>query len=87
MHEASLMTDLMRRINAIAAAERAVRVVSIEVRLGALSHMSAEHFAEHFAHAASGTIAANARIDIKLGDDPQAPDAQQIVLERVDVET
>ena len=86
MHEASLMAHLMRRIDEIATAERARRVVGLSVWLGALSHLSAEHFAEHFEQAAAGTIAEGARLDVTVSDDLHDADAQEIVLENVEVE-
>ena len=52
----------MRRIDEIAKAERARRIVGVSVRLGALSHMSAEHFCEHFERASDGTLAEGARL-------------------------
>jgi hydrogenase nickel incorporation protein HypA/HybF len=87
MHEASLMTGLMRRIEEVAAADRAVKVVGVSVRLGALSHMSAEHFTEHFEQAAAGSIAEGARLRIELSEDQTAAWAQDIVLESVEIET
>lgn len=87
MHEASLMTDLMRQIREIAAAERASRVVGIKVWCGALSHMSRAHFAEHFAQASAGTLAAGAALNVTVSDDLADSRAQDIVLESVDVET
>ena len=86
MHEASLMTNLMRRIDEIALAERARRVVGISVWLGALSHMSAEHFAEHFARSAASTLAEGARLDIRVSIDPSHVNAQDVVLENVELE-
>jgi hydrogenase nickel incorporation protein HypA/HybF len=87
MHEASLMADLMRRIEEIARSERARRVVRVCVRIGALSHMSAEHFADHFNHAGHGTLAENAQLGITVSNDTQDMHAQDIVLESVEVET
>jgi hydrogenase nickel incorporation protein HypA/HybF len=87
MHEASLMADLMRRIDDIATAEGARRIVGVSVWLGALSHMSAEHFAEHFARAVAGTIAAGAQLDISVSDDPGHANAQDLVLKSVAVES
>ena len=87
MHEASLMTALMKKIETLAAAEGATRVVGVSVRLGALSHMSAEHFLEHFAQASAGTLAEDARLDISVSEDTRDPCAQDIVLESVEVET
>ena len=86
MHEASLMTSLMRQIESLASAEDAARVVSVAVWLGALSHMSEQHFAEHFSHAAAGTIAEGARLDVTLSNDLGHADAELIRLESVEVE-
>lgn len=86
MHEASLMTGLMARIEEIAQAESATRVIGVSVWLGALSHMSAEHFAEHFQHAVAGTIAEGARLDVTASNDPSHTDAQDIRLEKVEIE-
>ncbi len=87
MHEASLMVNLMRQINALAKAEQARRIVGVSVWIGALSHMSAEHFAEHFNHAVNGTIAEGARIDVKVSNDPHDANAQDIVIKSIEVET
>jgi hydrogenase nickel incorporation protein HypA/HybF len=87
MHEASLMADLMRRIEEIARSERARRVVRVWVRIGALSHMNAEHFADHFSHAGRGTLAENAQLGITVSNDTHDVHAQDIVLESLEVET
>jgi hydrogenase nickel incorporation protein HypA/HybF len=87
MHEASLTRGLVRTIEEIAAREGATRVVGIEVWLGALSHMSKEHLAEHFAQAAAGTIAEGAALRVSVSDDPAHSDAQDIRLESVELET
>jgi hydrogenase nickel incorporation protein HypA/HybF len=86
MHEASLMKDLMRKLDEIAAGERASRIVGISVWLGALSHMSAEHFAEHFEQAAAGTLAEGAKLDVTVSDDVDDAHAQDIRLESVELE-
>lgn len=86
MHEASLMTNLIRRINEVAEAEGAQRVVGVSVWLGALSHMSAEHFTEHFERAAKGTIAEGARLDVTVSGDPRHANAQDLLLEKLAVE-
>ncbi len=85
MHEASLMRGLLRKVLEIAAEQDARRVVALEVRLGALSHMSAAHFQEHFDVAAAGTIAAGARIDAVEETDLSSPTAVDVVLESVEV--
>ncbi len=86
MHEASLMTSLMRRIESVASAEEATRVVSVAVWLGALSHMSKQHFADHFSRAAAGTIAEGARLNMTLSTDIGHADAELIRLDSVEVE-
>ncbi|MEQ8696200.1 MAG: hydrogenase/urease maturation nickel metallochaperone HypA [Bauldia litoralis] len=87
MHEASLMKNLMAKIDAIADQENARRVVAVSVWLGALSHMTEEHFGEHFRHSSAGTRAEGARIDATLSDDPGHANAQDVLLESVEVET
>lgn len=86
MHEASLMRDLMARILAVAEKEAATRVCEVTVWLGALSHMSPEHFGEHYAIAAHGTIAEGARIVAVQSDDMADPNAQGILLKSIAVE-
>ncbi len=87
MHEASLMADLMHQIEDVARSENARRVIGVSVWLGALSHMSAAHFAEHFEQVSGGTIAEEARLDTTVSDDMHHVHAQDILLERVEIET
>lgn len=87
MHEAALMKNLMARIDAVAKAENAKRVTGISVWLGALSHMSAAHFAEHFEESAAGTLAQGAKIEATVSDDIDDPKAQEVVLTAVTVDT
>jgi len=85
MHEASLMNALMRRIDEIAAAESAERVSVVRVRLGALSHMSPEHFREHWEVSSRGSIARDAELEIEVSDDLGDPGAQDVTLLSLDV--
>lgn len=85
MHEASLMKDLMRKIDTVAHEQNASKVVGISVKLGALSHMSASHFREHFAVASQGTLAEGAELTIEVLTDTQDPQAQNILLESVEI--
>jgi hydrogenase nickel incorporation protein HypA/HybF len=86
VHERALMTDVMRRIEEVAAGEQAGRVVRVGVRLGALSHFTPEHFREHFVDAARGTIAEGATVDAVVDDDIRGMRARDVVLETVEVE-
>ena len=85
MHERALMDDLMRKIEAVALENGAVRVTRVSVWLGALSHFTPEHFREHFADAAAGTVAEGAAVEATLDGDPTDPRAQGVVLESVEL--
>ncbi len=85
MHEFSLINDLMRKIAAIATEQKAEKVTSVTVRLGALAHISADHFREHFVHAARNTVADGAQLKVLTSTDEADPRAQDILLESVDV--
>jgi hydrogenase nickel incorporation protein HypA/HybF len=86
MHEQALMRDLLGRILDLAEAEGASRVTRVEVRLGALSHFTPEHFGEHFADAAQGTPADGAVVEATLSDDATDERAAGVVLDSVEVE-
>jgi hydrogenase nickel incorporation protein HypA/HybF len=80
------MASLMRRIDEVARAERASKVIGVCVWIGALSHMSAAHFAEHFERAGAGTIAEGARLDVTVSNDVGHANAQDILLEKLELE-
>ncbi len=87
MHEHALVANLIRQVDRIAAAEGARRVTRISVWLGALSHMSPEHFREHFEQDAAGSIAEGAELDCAVSHDITDPSAQDVILKDVEVET
>ncbi len=80
------MKDLMNKIFAVARDQGGTTVSGVKVRLGALAHISAEHFKEHFVEAARGTRAEGARLDVELMEDIHDPLAQEIVLDSVEIE-
>jgi hydrogenase nickel incorporation protein HypA/HybF len=80
------MSDLMRKIEAVARADGASRVTRVAVRLGALSHFTPEHFREHFVDASRGTLAEGAAVDATLVAGLDDPNAAGVVLESVEVE-
>lgn len=86
MHEASIMNDLMDKIANIAREEGVTRVTCVDVWLGALSHMSAEHFREHFEELSRGSLAEGARLVVECSEDIRHPDAQSIMLRSIEVE-
>jgi len=87
VHERALMDDVMRKVDAVAHENGAIRVTRIGVRLGALSHFTPEHFREHFADASRGTLAEGAAVDAVVETDLSDPDAAGVVLESVEVES
>lgn len=87
MHEFSLMKSLMTQIEMTALQNNARRVVSLTVRLGALSNMSPEHFREHFDEVAIGTIAEHAKLNFAVENNVADPHAQDILLESIEVES
>ncbi|MGD8475664.1 MAG: hydrogenase/urease maturation nickel metallochaperone HypA [Burkholderiales bacterium] len=80
------MNSLMHQVEAVAKEAGATRVMSISVWLGALSHMSEQHFTDHFNQASAGTIAEGARLHITLSQDIHDTNAQLIRLESVEVD-
>jgi hydrogenase nickel incorporation protein HypA/HybF len=86
MHEASLTGNLLRQVLAQARDAGAVRVVGLTVRLGALAHLSPEHFGEHFRAAARGTIAEGATLEVIADTDLGADGAMDIRLEAIEIE-
>ncbi len=84
MHEASLMRDLMQKILTVADGENG-RVSGVSVWLGALSHMSPDHFREHYEEASRDTIAEGAILKIETSNDLDHENAQDILLKSVEV--
>lgn len=86
MHERALTADLVRAVEQVAAHEGATRVVRLRVRLGALSHLTPEHFREHFEDAARGTVVEGADVEAFLDGEIGDERAADVVLEAVEVE-
>lgn len=85
MHEAGLIRDLLSKIDELALRESAVAITGVTVWLGALSHISPEHFREHFENESGNSIAGNASLDIETSDDIDHPQAQDILLRSIDI--
>ena len=84
MHERALMRPRRRDRAARPVAARAP-ITRIDVRLGALSHFTPDHFREHFVDASLGTLAEGAAVHAELDADVHAPRATGS-LESVEVE-
>lgn len=87
MHETALVKNLIQKLQTICAEEKAERVVDIAVWLGALCHMSPDHFSDHFRQEAAGTCAEYARLQIEASDDINHPNAQDVLLQSLELET
>lgn len=86
MHELSLISDLMRKIHQVAREQGAEKIARVKVRLGALAHISPDHFREHFEEAAAGTAAEGVQLEVEQMTDQTDRHAQDILLESVEVE-
>jgi len=85
MHEFSLMADLLRKIERLAKDAEADKITGVRVKLGALSHITPDHFREHFVEAIVGTVAEGATLEVEQSADQNDPNAQDILLESVDI--
>jgi len=83
MHESSLIPDLIAKITALASENGSHRVTEINVTIGALTGMDADHLREHFVAAAAGTVAEGAEIHCRISDDPLS---SAIILESLELE-
>ena len=86
MHEFSLIADLLRKIETVSRENADARVLSVKVKLGALSHISSDHFREHFEHAIKNTVIEGAKLEVEDLTDIHDPNAQEIILDSVEVE-
>lgn len=85
MHEKSVMDALIHQIEKVAFEQKAKKVVKVTVQLGALCHMSKEHFLEHFEWASRKTIAQDAEVLVEELSDMHDSNASYVILKRMDV--
>ncbi len=85
MHELSLLNDLLKKIRQIAQEQHPASIQSVNIELGALAHISADHFREHFEQAVAGTELATVTLHVAVNNDIHAPTAQDILLRSVDL--
>ena len=86
MHELSLINNLLTKIDSVVKENGGRRAVSVEIWLGALSHLSRDRFADYFQQFSRGTVAEDAWLDIEISEDPNDPNAQQVLLRNIDIE-
>jgi hydrogenase nickel incorporation protein HypA/HybF len=80
MHESKLVGDILSEIQRVARANSANSVETVRIEIGALSHVTPDGFAGHFAVASHGTVAQGAFLDITKSENQGAPDALDIRL-------
>lgn len=85
MHEYSLMADLFHKIAGISQENDGGQVLIVRIKLGALSHITPEHFEEHFIKFAKGTPAEGATLEITQINDIKDLRAQDIILDSVEL--
>lgn len=86
MHETGIVRNLVHRLETAARENGAVRVSAVEVWLGALSQFSPQHFREHFADAACGTLAEGAALRIEVSQDVRHPHAQDVMMTSLELD-
>jgi len=87
MHERKMFEDFMKQIEAVARQENATRVTVVRAKIGALSHLTPEHFREHFLEASRGRLAEGARIEVETIPGITHPLARDLVLDSLDLES
>ncbi len=85
MHEASLVSGLIRKIESIVQTQSVRKVVGVTLRIGPLCSISPDHLRDHFLLAAQGTIAEGAALEIETTDDPADPNAVSVFLRSIEV--
>jgi hydrogenase nickel incorporation protein HypA/HybF len=85
MHEASLISDLLRKIESIVPSGSARKVVGVTLRIGPLCQTDPDHLRDHFLLAARGTIAEGVALEIEKTDDPADPNAASVILRSIEV--
>jgi hydrogenase nickel incorporation protein HypA/HybF len=87
MHEGTLINDLIWKVTSTAQAQHAAKVTDVSIKVGDFSHVSADHLCEHFMLAARGTIAEGARLHVERVSDTNDPNALEILLDSIEIET
>lgn len=86
MHEASLISGLIRQIESIVHPPSVRKVVGVTLRIGPLCATDPDHLRDHFLLAAKGTIVEGAELNVETIDDPADPNAASVILRSIEVE-
>lgn len=85
MNEQAAIKHLILQIDALTRIEQVTKVVTVKVRLGALSGISSDSLRQEFVREAQGTFAEGATLEITNPNDPNDPRADDVVLEDVEM--
>jgi len=87
MHESGMIEDLLAKVESLARENSARRVLAVEVSIGPLAAIEADHLREHFLLASRGSLAEGAEFRVREVPDPAARDPLGVFLESVELET
>lgn len=82
MHDRSIMDSLIRKVEALARENGALKVTLIRVELGTMAHMDERHFLEHWEESSRGTIADGAGVEVRASAQPFGVFLVDVELER-----
>ncbi len=85
MHEHSLMKDLLNKIKQLSSIENKP-LITVNIQLGELAHISSSHLREHFEHEVEGTLLEGITLNIEELAGIDHPQAQDIVLQSLEFE-
>jgi len=85
MHEFNLLKDILDKTRQLAALENKP-LTAINLQLGALAHISADHLLEHWQQAVDGTPLQSVQVTINELPGLDHPQAQDIILESLEFE-
>jgi Zn finger protein HypA/HybF involved in hydrogenase expression len=86
MHEYSLLTDLMRKVNLVAHDNPGMAAVEVKIRLGARCGISSAALKKEFKTFTRGTVAEDAVLSIECANNQNDPWAEDILLKGVEFE-
>jgi hydrogenase nickel incorporation protein HypA/HybF len=82
-----MVEDLIAKVESLVRENSARRVLAIEISIGPLAAVQADHLREHFLVAARGTLAEGAELRFREAADPAARDPLGVFLESVELES
>jgi hydrogenase nickel incorporation protein HypA/HybF len=86
VHEETLVADLARKLEELSSDPTVARITSVEIWLGALSHLGEGTLRARWPEVVGATKAAGAVLQVERGTDPTDPRAQAVVLARIQIE-